>query len=184
MHSDRIARLLSFIRCSIFTQHSFSVIFAKKLNQVFSRLLSIPDSIQHMMEPVVSLCSLPPPFSVVTARKRSWRKIMFLHLSVILFTERGWVVSLWVEMGVSLGRRVYTPFSPPDTQPPGHTQPPWLDTQHDPHTAPLDSPTRNDTPPMVDKRAVCILLKCFLGLQRNRVKPFEGYFRTAIVSKV
>ena len=58
-------------------------------------------------------------YGLFTARKRSWGKVMFLHLSVILFT--GEVVSASGPWGRGCNPETHTPV---DT----HTSPPWTHT--------------------------------------------------------
>ena len=66
-------------------------------------------------------CQDKMSLQIVTARKRSCGKVMFLHLPVILFT--GGCVCLWIW-------GVYTPWTlpPPDT--PLDTPPSWTHTHH------------------------------------------------------
>ena len=77
-------------------------------------------------------------FGVITARKRSFRKVIFLHLSVILFT-----------LGVSL-TDIFL-----DRDPPGLRYPPG-------HRHPLDRDPLDRHPPYSNERAVRILLECIL----------------------
>ena len=84
-------------------------------------------------------------YDVITARKRSCRKVMFLHLSVSHSVHRG--VSAQCMLG-------YTPprAETPGQTPPGQT-PPWADT-------PPEPPSQKHTPPPT-ATAVSILLECF-----------------------
>ena len=121
----------------------------------------------------------------ITARKRSCGKVMFLHLSVILFIAAGGEVWLWVQ-GVCLlvlgdthppldTSSGHTPLitHPLNTPSPGHTP---LDTpshtppQHTLWTHPPPDNTLLGHPPTpehprnttVNKQAVRILLECVL----------------------
>ena len=85
--------------------------------------------------------------AVITARRRCCMRVMFLYLSVILFTGGGWDTP-------PLGR-------PPRQTHPGQT-PPQVDTPQ--AETSLDRHPQADTPPpeMATEGAVRILLECIL----------------------
>ena len=73
---------------------------------------------------------IPLKLSVITVRKRSCRKVMFLHLLVILFTGSVYPSMHW-------GR--HTPL--------GQTHPPWPDTPVWAYTPPEQTPPSGQTTP-------------------------------------
>ena len=113
-----------------------------------------------------------PPFSwntlfasdIITAHK-VWAKVMFLHVSVILFTGG----CTWA--GTPPGR--YTPLGRYTPSGQVHPQPPGRYTPRQVHPCGQVPPRRYTCPPTntcwdtVNKRAVRILLECILVFQLN-----------------
>ena len=125
--------------------------------------------------------------SIITTRKRTCGKVMFLHLSVILFMGGVWLwvwgyTPLWSHPLDTPPRHTH-PGHPLDIHILGHTHTPgdpsWTHTPlntHTPrHTHTLDTHPTLDTcsPLTVNKQTVRILLECFLVLTFMR---FEGKY--------
>ena len=104
---------------------------------------------------------------LVTTRKRSLGKVIFLHLSVILFT------------GVEYPGRYPLAGTPPRQVPPSSRYTP-TGTPHwqvPPGQVPPSGSACWDT---VNKRAVCILLKIYLQVLDVTLHLLNKYYRTIV----
>ena len=117
-------------------------------------------------------------FDLVTGRNEVVAKVIFLHLSVILFTVGGGLPQCM------LGYQPPRSRPPPGTRHPPGSRPPWdapPGSRHPPwDQAPVlgaDTPSGADTPPgsrlrhTVNERPVRILLECIL------VSKYEDIFQ-------